>query len=144
MTLRSLIIILLYIGQSHALFAFGSDHSSLKPQITSSANTIEAVFVITANPGLELTFEAPWALEVSNVENLDIANEKALVVKEFDTSISGMRFKANVSPKAKSVSFDYKMKAFVCTTDKKRCYPQTHKGSINYDINKPKPAPLNP
>lgn len=126
------------------VFAFGTEHSALETQITISDNKIEAIFVVTANPGLELTFDAPWTLEVSNTKNLDVIDKKDLIVKEFDRSISGMRFKANASQKAESISFDYKVKAFVCTEDKTRCYPQTHKGSIVHPLKASKPDPSNP
>ena len=135
---------LIYIGLTPLALAFGSNHSSLEPQVTSQDNSLEAIFVIKANPGLELTFDAPWTLEVSNVKHLDIADKNDLIVKDFDKSISGMRFKAIVTQNAESVSFDYKVKAFVCTKDKTRCYPQTHKGSINHSLKQPKQGPLTP
>jgi hypothetical protein len=126
--------LILCFALASKLIAFGTEHSALKPQVTNNGHAVEAVFVITANPGLELTFDAPWTLEVSNTKNLDVTDKNDLVVKDFDKSVSGMRFKAKASQKAESISFDYKIKAFVCTKDKTRCYPQTHKGSIEHSL----------
>ena len=144
MKARHLATILSLLFGSTAIFAFGSQHSKLESKVTKTGNNVEVIFMVHANADMEITVEAPWSLDVSNMKNLSSGDNNQISINEFDPSISGMRLNAQLQNEAEPFSFNYKMKAFVCTKDKKRCYPQTHKGTFVYDFKAPKPKTLAP
>lgn len=114
------------------LFAFGSKHSTLDASHSKKDGEVVFQFKIKANDGMQLTHQAPWSVSFDQAKDLGLkVDEKGkFTSKSYDEKLPGFTVKAK--PTAKSGTFNYKVKAFVCTLDKKRCYPQTHKGTINW------------
>ena len=54
--------------------------------------------------------------------------------KSYDENLPGFIIKTTAKDSVKSGAFKYKMKAFVCTEDKKRCYPQSHSGEVKWSL----------
>lgn len=115
------------------LMAFGSKHSTLESTVSKDKSNLQFQFKIKANSGMQLTHQAPWSVTIENAKNLGLeVNDKGQYVsKSYDDKLPGFTVKSQ--PSAQKGSFNYKVKAFVCTEDKKRCYPQTHKGTVDWE-----------
>ena len=115
------------------LMGFGSQHSKLETTSKVNGDEIALQFKISANNGMILTHQAPWQITLSNFSDLSLKQDSGkFVTKDYDDKLPGFTVKTKIANGAKSGKLDYKMKAFVCTTDKTRCYPQTHKGSLTW------------
>ena len=69
-------------------------------------------------------------IELSNPKGLSFCNKKEVFKsKKMITKLPGFKETVELQAGAKESSFVYKIKAFVCTKDKKRCFPQSLKGS---------------
>ena len=116
------------------LMAFGEKHSDVTITTKKQDQKLEVEFKIEAHDNYLITLEAPWSIELSNPKGLSFSNkEKVFKSKNMVSELPGFKEKVLLIEGAKESSFDYKIKAFVCTRDKKRCFPQSLKGT--YTIN---------
>lgn len=120
---------------SFVFFGFGSEHSKVETNVVKqTGDKLEISFHISANKDMQLTHQAPWSLTLTETNNLDLKlKEGKFVTKEYQSSPAGFVVKTKAIGAQKGV-FKYKMKAFVCTLDKKRCYPQTHQGEVSWSV----------
>jgi hypothetical protein len=114
------------------LMGFGEKHSDVEVTSKKLDKKIEVEFKVKAHNDYLITLEAPWSIELSNPKGLSFYNKKEVFKsKKMITKLPGFKEKVQLKAGAKESSFDYKIKAFVCTKDKKRCFPQSLKGSYN-------------
>ena len=86
-------------------------------------------FKVIPNEKMMITSEGPWQLTLTNVQGGDLKMVNGeFVSRSFDEKIPG--FSVALTAIKTQISFDYILKSFICTTDKKRCYPEIHKGQI--------------
>ena len=106
-------------------------HSSLKIEPSTSelrqGQEVELKFIVVPNKDMMVTPEGPWKLTIKNQKGLDL-DKSPYQNKSFNQAIPGFTLKTKV--KDSTVSFDYEVKSFICTKDKKRCYPELHKGTF--------------
>lgn len=115
------------------LSGFGSNHSSLKSTADVSGDEVTLQFKISANSDMVLTHQAPWQITLTNFKDLDLPlKADKYVSKDYDEKLPGFTVKTKIKGGSANGSIDYKMKAFVCTKDKSRCYPQSHKGTVTW------------
>ncbi|SMF34007.1 hypothetical protein [Pseudobacteriovorax antillogorgiicola] len=117
------------------LMAFGAKHSSLETSVENQGQDLTIKFKIKANDGLELTHQAPWSVTITEAKDLSLETKNGkFVTKEYDKDLPGFTLKTKAQ--SQSGSFNYKMRAFVCKKDKTKCFPQTHKGKIDWSVAK--------
>ena len=113
------------------LMAFGEKHSDVEITAKKLDKKTEVEFKVKAHNNYLITLEAPWSIELSNPRGLSFSNKQEVFKsKEMITTLPGFKEKVELQSGSKEASFDYKIKAFVCTKDKKRCFPQSLKGSF--------------
>lgn len=116
------------------LWGFGSQHSSLETAVKSEDKELTFSFKITANEGMQLTHQAPWSVSISDSKGLDLPlSEGKYTTKEYQKDLPGFVVKTKAT-EAKAGQIKFILKAFVCTQDKKQCFPQSHKGSLDWKI----------
>ncbi len=115
------------------LCGFGVKHSSVEPKAKVSGDKVEIEVQVKPDAGMKLTPEGPWSLTFTQAPGLKLELiEGKYVSKTFDEKIPGFKVSAPIDGKAVSGKVDYELKAFVCTEDKKQCFPQQHKGSFDW------------
>lgn len=116
-----------------ALTAFGDKHSKVETKAVPGAEGVELNFLVKPDSGFHLTTDAPWQLTLNNVKGLKLETKDGkFSTNTFDEKLPGFKIKAPVEAGINSGSIDYTVKAFICTDDKKQCYPQFHKGTIDW------------
>ena len=115
------------------LTAFGEKHSSVEAQSSFKEAILELQFRVKPDAGMQISKDAPWNLQLLNTRGLKLETiEGKFESKIFDESLPGFQVKAPLDGTINSGKVDYIMRAFVCTEDKKHCYPQVHKGSLEW------------
>lgn len=117
------------------LLGFGSSHSSVETKISNQGTKLSIVFTVKANEGMEITQQAPWSLTIKDPQGLKRDSKGDIKITGYEEKVSGFTFEANAKEQVQEGDFEYVLKAFVCTEDKKRCFPQTHKGSVKWRLN---------
>lgn len=116
------------------LTGFGEKHSTVETASTSQAQSIELKFKVVPDTGMQISKEAPWTLQLSNTQGLKLElKEGKFESKSFDETLPGFLIKTGTDGAVKAGKLDYTIRAFVCTLDKKHCYPQLHKGSLDWN-----------
>ena len=91
----------------------------------------QITFKIIPKKGILVTDEGPWKLTLQGTSGLCFKEEKGKFIKEhkdYDAKIPGFSVSC-VGVSQKKGEFSYRLKAFVCTADKQRCFFETHKGT---------------
>lgn len=115
------------------LSGFGIKHSSVESKAKVVGDNLEIELVVKPNEGMMLTPEGPWSVTFTQAPGLKLDSKDGKYVnKTFDEKIPGFKVVAPIDGKAASGKIDYDLRAFVCTTDKKQCFPQQHKGSFDW------------
>ena len=135
--MRNIIKSLALAGGSFLLLCgFGEHHSKIETKSSSSANGIELKFRVVPDADMQISKDGPWTLQLTHVEGLKLeTKEGKFETKTFDEALPGFLIKTETDPKISSGKIDYSIKAFVCSLDKKHCYPQAHKGSLDWTKN---------
>lgn len=81
---------------------------------------IQLQFVVVPNEGLKLSFEAPWKLELSEAQNLQLTKTN-FAKDDIDQKHGAFKTAVELKPE-KPQSLKYKLIAFICTKDATRCY----------------------
>lgn len=112
------------------------ENSVLETKVVPQGAGIELIFKVTPKKGIKLTQEGPWSLTLTDTDGLGLSLTKgqfSLNADKYDSGVPG--FKVPVATASKtSGSVSYKLRAFVCTEDKTRCFPELHKGSLDWKI----------
>ncbi|RZA23734.1 MAG: hypothetical protein EOP10_11930 [Proteobacteria bacterium] len=115
------------------LTGFGPKHSSVEPKTKVVGDQLEIELLVKPNPGMKLTPEGPWSVTFTQAPGLKLdMKDGKFVDKTFDEKIPGFKILAPIDGKATAGKIDYDLRAFVCTEDKKQCFPQQHKGSFDW------------
>lgn len=115
------------------LTGFGEKHSSVEAQSAPKDKTVELQFKVKPDQGMQISKEAPWTLQLVNTQGLKLETKDGkFETKSFDEALPGFLVKAELEGAAVTGKVDYTIRAFVCTNDKKHCYPQLHKGSLEW------------
>jgi hypothetical protein len=121
-----------FLGLSFFLLTgFGGKHSTVETKAQVVGSNLELQVLVKPNPGMMVTKEGPWSLTLTSAPGLKLElKDGKYETKEFVESLPGFTVKAPVE--AEQGKLEYTVRAFVCTTDKKHCYPQMHKGSVDW------------
>lgn len=122
-----LIVVLIGISQ---LAIFEPKHSKLDIQSSQNGKEISIVFKVVPEKDILVTDQAPWELKVIESPGLEVISPKGGVSKSYDKAIPGFTLKALT--KEASGTLKFRLKAFVCTADKTRCFPEIHKGTYHW------------
>ncbi len=115
------------------LSGFGEKHSSVEAQSVFKDKTVELQFKVKPNEGMQISKEAPWTLQLVNTKGLKLETKDGkFETKTFQEGLPGFEVKAPLEGEISAGKVDYTIRAFVCTNDKKHCYPQLHKGSLEW------------
>lgn len=115
------------------LTGFGVKHSSVEPKTKVVGENLEIEFQVKPNEGMKLTFEGPWSVTITEAPGLTLERKDGKFVnKVFDEKVPGFKVIAPIEGNVSSGKVDYELRAFVCTVDKKQCFPQQHKGSFDW------------
>lgn len=111
-------------------------HSEVTAQSSVKGKTVELDFKVQIseahNKEIQIS-EGPWRLELVNAQGLKLETKDGkFETKAFDQSFPGFKVKAEIDGAATAGKVDYTLKAFVCKTDKTRCFPETHKGTLEW------------
>ncbi|HYX39519.1 MAG TPA: hypothetical protein VE954_40995 [Oligoflexus sp.] len=126
------------------LTGMGVKHSEVKAQSSVKGKTVELAFKIkllneekkSEKDYVQISREGPWTLELINTKGLKLeTKEGKFTTLTFDDSLPGFKVKAELDGAAPAGKVDYMVRAFVCTTDKKTCYTERHKGSLDWKTN---------
>ena len=115
------------------------EHSRLEIRSHGSKSSIDLRFIVVPNSGIKVTTEGPWQLTLTKIEGLELSVKEEKVVypmSKFNAKIPG--FSVQTQAKHDRISFDYRLKSFVCTEDKSRCYPEIHQGRYEAKVPKDK------
>ena len=118
------------------LSGFGKpEHSKVNVTVVKKHNDLVVTFKVEMNPGIVVTPEGPWEVRIQDPSELNLkpVNKGDFVSKKFDQSIPGFEVKTAV-PKSRQGKFSWKLRSFVCTADKVKCYPELHKGETDWSI----------
>ncbi len=109
-------------------------HSEVKPQSSVSGQTVELEFKVTFDETkIMISKEGRWRLVLANVQGLKLETKDGkFETLAFDDKLPGFKVKAGIDGAATTGKVDYTVKAFVCNTDKSRCFPETHKGTLEW------------
>ena len=111
---------IIIVGLAFFLMAFGEKHSDVEISSSKEKDLAEVLFKVKAHDSYLITIEAPWKIILSNPKGIKFENGKdSFISKKMSEAIPGFKEKVTIDSKAKVHSFDYKIKAFVCTKDKK-------------------------
>ncbi len=125
--------ILFSISSFSFLTGFGDKYSTVETKATPEGSSLVVQFLVKPNSGMKLTKEGPWSVTLTNLDGLSLPlTDGKFVTKDFDEKLPGFTLKSTLDPKIKEAKADYHIKAFVCTEDKKHCYPQQHKGVFSW------------
>ena len=120
-------------------FSFGKpEHSSVDFSQTKQADgSISLSFKVIPHADMAITHEAPWSLSFEPSEALtflkaDDATKNLYKNTSYRQDLPGFIVAISPKPGKKTGELTYKLKAFVCTKDKKRCFPETHQGKIKW------------
>jgi hypothetical protein len=116
------------------LTGFGAKHSTVKTKVQVEDNQLTVDFMVEPNEDMQITIDqAPWSLSIKEATNLTTpAAELNQDQKSFRKDLSGFQLTAPIKEGAKSGELKYQLKAFICTKDKTRCYPQFHNGQVKW------------
>ncbi len=113
------------------LCGFGELHTSVATAGKLEGKNLAIQFLVKPDAGMHLTKEGPWSLTLSNIQGLNLATKAGTYVsKDFDEKLPGFAITPELDPKVSEAKADYVIKAFVCSEDKKHCFPQQHKGTF--------------
>lgn len=113
--------------------AFGVKHSSVEPKTKVVGDTLEIDLMVKPDKGMKITHEGPWSVTITSAPGLKLEMKDGKYVnKTFVESIPGFKVVAPIDGKVSSGKVEYDLRAFVCTEDKKQCFPQQHKGSFDW------------
>lgn len=138
--MTTIFAVALSFAVTSSAFAFGKpEHSKVEVAQTKQADgSIALTFKLVPNSDMAVTYDAPWSLGFEPTEEVqfqkpDDAAKNLYKIASFKQDLPG--FAVSISPKAgkKSGELSYKLKAFVCTKDKKRCFPETHEGKMKWE-----------
>ncbi len=111
-------------------------HSEVKVQSSVNGKTVELDFkvqIAEAHAKEIKISEGPWKLELTNAKDLKLETKDGkFETKAFDAAFPGFKVKADIDGAATAGKVDYTLKAFVCKIDKTRCFPETHKGTLEW------------
>ncbi len=115
------------------LCGFGEKHSSVETKTSVKGDQLTVDVLVKPDPGMHLTKDGPWSLTLTDTKGLKLeAKDGKYVTKSFDESLPGFQVQAPIEAGVSSGHVNYDIKAFVCTEDKKQCFPQQHKGSFDW------------
>ena len=135
--MRNLILIALISVSSMAFLT--PKNSKLETSFAQQKdNKLSFAFKVVPNKGIQITDIGPWELKLTDTEGLNLPlqnNSFVLKPKDFDKSYGGFKFETG-KPSKKNGTLKYRLKAFVCTDDKTRCFPEIHKGTLDWSTDK--------
>lgn len=120
---KCVLVAMLAFGFVPAAQAQMALHSKIETKVKSSkkdATTIE--FKVVPDKDLVINLEGPWSVTVDNA-----GKTTKVGVDKFNQKIPGFTTDVAVG---KGVELKYTMVVFVCTSDKKTCYRDSHKGTV--------------
>lgn len=118
---------------SPTVFGFGEKHSQVETKTVVVGQNLEIEVLVKPDANMVISKEAPWQVAFTQAPGLNLEmKDGKFVSKVFDEKLPGFKVTAPIASDAKSGRIDYDVKAFVCTKDKKQCFPQQHKGTIDW------------
>lgn len=129
--LKILLVLLFAISQMAFL---EPKHSTLDISQHIEGSKFQIIFKVIAHQGIKITNAAPWSLSIMNDEGLGLPMKKGHYKQSHDLfreDIPGFRIETKM-PSKKNGKIHYKLRAFVCTYDKSRCFPEVHKGTFSW------------
>lgn len=86
-------------------------------------------FRVEAKDGFDLVFDAPWKLELEKIEGLEPSG-RSFDKKDFSTDVPGFQLNTRTVDEYEKITILYRLTAFVCTSDKKRCFREVHENNF--------------
>lgn len=126
---------LLLSGSFFFLNGFGTPkYSGVETQSSVKGKTAELEFKVTYDKTkIDISKEGNWTLYLTNTQGLKLdTKEGKFESKAFDEKLPGFKVKADLEGAATSGKVDFTLKAFVCKLDKTQCFPETHKGTLEW------------
>ena len=125
--------LLVILACPSVVLAFGVKHSSVETKTAVSGPNLGIEVLVKPDAGFHLTKDGPWQIALSGATGLKLETKDGrYVAKNFDEKLPGFKITAPIEGAAASGHIDYEIKAFVCTEDKTQCFPQEHKGAIDW------------
>ncbi len=114
-------------------FAFMEpEHSTLEAKATPKPDGVELAFKVAPKSGMKLTQDGPWEITLTDAVGLGFVGDQLKVdAKAYDHELPGFKIKASKLTKSDG-TVSYKLRAFVCTEDKTRCFPELHHGKLSW------------
>lgn len=115
------------------LSGFGAKHSSVEAKSAAQGKALTFTFTVKPDADMKITREGPWSVTLTDTKGLKLdLKDGKFTTKELNEAIPGFEVKTEAEPGVKSGKVNYTVKAFVCSADKKHCYPQEHKGTLDW------------
>lgn len=131
--MRKSSLVLFAALSSSTLFGFGEKHSQVETKTVVVGQNLEIEVLVKPDADMVISRDAPWQMVFTQAPGLKLEMQDGkFVSKAFDEHLPGFKVSAPIAADSKSGRIDYDIKAFVCTKDKKQCFPQQHKGSIDW------------
>ncbi|WP_141735842.1 hypothetical protein [Oligoflexus tunisiensis] len=107
--------------------------SDVAAQSSVKDKTVELEFKIVPNKDMVISKDGHWNIQLTNTQGLKLETKNGIYEsKGFDENLPGFKIKAELDGAATAGKVDYTMKAFVCDINKTQCFPQVHKGSLEW------------
>ena len=118
---------------------FGEKHSDVQTKVNKTGDKLTIDFAVVPHKGMMATLEGPWSLTIKETNLVDLPwKDGKYVHKDFKKELAnfkkekapGFILATSVKQNPSQGELSYDIRAFVCTDDKKRCYPQRHRGKV--------------
>lgn len=102
------------------------------------ANEVTFIFKIFPKKDIVINEKAPWKLSLTDYKGLVFkGDDKKYITKKLDLTIPGFKVNSSLAKEGiKSGSVRYQLRSYVCTKDKKKCFPGLHEGEVKWKIAK--------
>lgn len=133
------LILTIFMIQTTTGWSMGKpEHSKVESSVNPGKDgKMEMVFRITTNKGIKVNDEGPWELNLTDLNGLKLDGDNGKgSFKKVDFSIPGFKVTGIATDGKKSGTLKYKLRSFICTEDKARCFMEVHTGEQAWNISK--------
>lgn len=112
------------------------EHSKVETSVvTEGDKKLKLTFKVTTEKGIKANQEGPWELSLSETDGLKLDGDGGKgSFKNVDFSLPGFQISASPTSEKKSGKLKFKLRSFICTDDKTRCFMEVHNGELPWDF----------
>lgn len=112
------------------------EHSKVESSIVAESDKkLKIGFKVITEKGIKANQEGPWELTLTETDGLKLDGDNGKgSFKNVDFSLPGFQITATPTSEKKSGKLKFKLRSFICTDDKTRCFMEVHNGEMPWDF----------